>query len=381
MALCKSSPRFRQLQTLLLGFLILFAAQAAAAQIRTVLVSPVPGDPVASGTALRNALAGISSPSSTNRWLLKIEPGIYDVSATPLQMRSWVDIEGSGMGVTTVRGSVQPFAPNKGTVNGASNAELRLLTVEATGNSTVTEAVAMYNGGGASPRLYRVKLVAQASDGAWGMRNSQSAPLLDECEITASATAAASIAYGIEFTEFEITGQRSSILRSKIAAANATFNYGVTFFTAQTLTEIRDSRIDVTGGTATIGIYAHTLSGLWTGQENLVVKNVDISSFGGSSESYGVFLGSGTWVGMDISNSKVWGHVSPTTYGIRQQGTAAIILQASSVVGFTKTIDSVSNVSIASTQLYGGPVTVAGWLGCMGVWDEGGVFYTNSCPP
>src|SRR6185295_14031707 len=103
MALCKSSPRFRQLQTLLLGFLILFAAQAASAQIRTVLVSPVPGDPIASGTALKNALAGISSPSSTNRWLLKIEPGIYQMTGNSLLMRPWVDIEGSGIEQTTIR--------------------------------------------------------------------------------------------------------------------------------------------------------------------------------------------------------------------------------------------------------------------------------------
>ena len=67
---------------------ILFSSSVASAQIRTVLVSPVPGDPIASGTALRNALANISSPSSTNRWLLKIEPGIYQLQGTALLVRS-----------------------------------------------------------------------------------------------------------------------------------------------------------------------------------------------------------------------------------------------------------------------------------------------------
>src|ERR1041384_6430129 len=82
---------------------ILFSSSITSAQIRTVLVSPVPGDPIASGTNLRNALDNIPSPSSTNRWLVKIEPGIYQLQGNALSMRPWVDIEGSGIGVTTIR--------------------------------------------------------------------------------------------------------------------------------------------------------------------------------------------------------------------------------------------------------------------------------------
>jgi hypothetical protein len=131
---------------------VLLNSSVASAQIRTVLVSPVPGNPVASGTALQNALAGISSPSDTNRWLLKIEPGIYDLQAGSLQMRSWVDIEGAGINVTTIRSS-------ETTIIGASNAELRMLTVEAIGNQFINpgpEVIAMLNQN-AHPRVYRVK--------------------------------------------------------------------------------------------------------------------------------------------------------------------------------------------------------------------------------
>src|SRR5262245_24259753 len=111
------------------ALLLLCLGGSAAAQIRTELVSPVPGDPVASGTALRNKLAAISSPSSTNRWLLKIEPGTYDIGTTSLPMRSWVDIEGSGIGATTIQGTVDGSGLTAGTINGASNTELRMLTV------------------------------------------------------------------------------------------------------------------------------------------------------------------------------------------------------------------------------------------------------------
>ena len=98
---------------------ILFSSSISSAQIRTVLVSPVPGDPIASGTALKNALAGISSPSSTNRWLLKIEPGIYQITGNSLLMRPWVDIEGSGIEQTIIRMMNSSTTP---TIAGASNA-------------------------------------------------------------------------------------------------------------------------------------------------------------------------------------------------------------------------------------------------------------------
>lgn len=376
---CKSSPLSRQLQKLLFCLLILFAARTAVAQIRTVLVSPVPGDPIASGTALRNALAGISAPSSTNRWLLKIEPGIYDIGATSLQMRSWVDIEGSGIGVTTIRGTVDPSGElNNGTVNGASDTELRLLTVEATGNATGAAAIAMYNES-SFPRLYRVKLVVQSGNGAWGIRNVQSAPLLEECEITVSA-AGSGFAYGIVFREFVGTGQRSSILRSKISVSQARINYGLYLYNAQTVNQIQDTRIDVVGGQTTYGIYAIT-EGIWTGQEQLALKDVLLSSAGGSSASYGAFFQGNSWVSMEVFTSRILGHISPITYGIVQGAPAAILLQGSSVTGYTQTIDTAGNTSIASTYLQGGPVSALGWLGCMGVWDENGVFYTNSCPP
>jgi hypothetical protein len=45
---------------------------------RTVLVSPQ-STPAASGTALLNALKGITDASVANLYLIIIEPGIYDI--------------------------------------------------------------------------------------------------------------------------------------------------------------------------------------------------------------------------------------------------------------------------------------------------------------
>ena len=368
------------LSLLVLSLLLATSFHSLVAQVRTVLVSPVPGNPIASGTALRNALAGIPSPSSTNPWLVKIEPGIYDIGTVSLPMRSWVDIEGSGIGVTTIRGTVNGFYTN-GTIVGASNAELRMLTVVATASPTATHAIAMYNDSAVALRLYRVKFVTSTPGGGvvWGIRNATSAPLIEECEISVSAPTSTEVAYGIVYVGFVSSGQRSAILRSRIAVNGAAQNYGVFMIEGQTLTEIRDSRIDVGGGQHTYGLYA--TGPFWLGSESINIRNTDLSSAGGSVSSTGVFFSGGTTVTLDVSHSKIWGHVAPATYGIRQGGSSPMGFQSASIVGFTKTIESSRSVSVLSTFLNGGPITAAGWLGCMGVWDENGVFYANSCPP
>jgi len=114
--------------------------------VRTVIVSPVPGDPVAGGTALLNAVAGITDASQSNPWLVKVEPGVFDLDGANLAMKPWVDIEGSGEDmtrITSAAGCDQTACSNNcgGTVRGADNSELRWLTVENTGGLACSYAV------------------------------------------------------------------------------------------------------------------------------------------------------------------------------------------------------------------------------------------------
>lgn len=365
------------LHPLIVGLALLLGANTVAAQIRTVIVSPVPGDPVASGTALRNALAGISSPSATNRWLLKIEPGTYDVGGTSLVMRPYVDVEGSGIEATTIKGNGDASGFENATIAGAENTELRLLTVQAIG-STTSSVMAMSNYQ-ASPRLYRVKFVAQGQQ-AWGVRNVNAVPLIEECEVSVSATATGGYAYGLVFWGYSLpANRRSSILRSKIAVWGASHNYGVYLGYALGLTSIRDSRIDVSGGSTTQGLYATGTTG-WSGVESLSVRNTEIYSSGGSSASYGVRFEQAPIV-TNVTGSTIWGNAAPTSYGIYTDSPSAPGgIQGSYIVGYTKTVQFGGSISIASTYLQGGPATAGGWLGCMGVWEENAVFYTQGCP-
>jgi len=81
----------------------------------------VPGDAVASGAALVAALAAIKDASTTNRYLVQIEPGIFDVGKNGLAFPDFVDIAGSGEDATILR---------SGTEITCASAELREITIE-----------------------------------------------------------------------------------------------------------------------------------------------------------------------------------------------------------------------------------------------------------
>ncbi len=112
--------------------------------VRTIVVSPVGdgSDTTANGTALLNALSSITATTNmTYAYLIKIEPGIYDLGSSPLQMKPYVDLEGSGQNVTLIKGAGQN-ATTTGVIVGAY-AEIRNLSVESYGGATY--AIAIYN--------------------------------------------------------------------------------------------------------------------------------------------------------------------------------------------------------------------------------------------
>jgi hypothetical protein len=105
---------------------------------RTVHVSPVAGNPVASGNRLWNALADITTAAADNPWLIKIEPGTFDLDGRSLVLKPYVDIEGSGRETTIIFSTVETV----GTIQGADFVELRELTVR---NHAAVRALALAN--------------------------------------------------------------------------------------------------------------------------------------------------------------------------------------------------------------------------------------------
>jgi hypothetical protein len=143
---------------------------AFAAYERTVIVSPV-GTNAQNGQALLDALASIKDASASKPYLLYIEPETYDLGNRALQMKPYVDIEGSGELNTTIVSSVTQDANglDHGTVQGADNSEMRFLTARNTSSATGANfRIAVLNND-ASVRLTHV--TAEATGGGNGYIN------------------------------------------------------------------------------------------------------------------------------------------------------------------------------------------------------------------
>lgn len=98
---------------------------------QTVVVSPDPAGATASGTALIAALAAITDAASDKPYLLKVEPGTFDLGSSSLPMKTYVDLEGSGQRATVIKST-----NGTGTVIGADFVALRALTIANTGGGT-----------------------------------------------------------------------------------------------------------------------------------------------------------------------------------------------------------------------------------------------------
>lgn len=156
-----------------------------AAYKRTVVVSPV-GTDTQNGTALFNALSGITDASATKPYLLYIEPGTYDLANGSLSMKPWVDIEGAGELNTVITSSVSSMDCSTGTVSGADNAEMRFLTARNTGTEGGCPATILNLS--ASPRLTHV--TAEITGGGQrsniAVLNDHSSPTMTDVTATAS---------------------------------------------------------------------------------------------------------------------------------------------------------------------------------------------------
>lgn len=133
----------------------------------------------------RTVVVGPAGSASESRpYLLKLEPGAYDLGAGWMAMKEWVDIEGSGEGVSRITGRSDSSQPYDGTIFARNNAELRLLTVENTGGGYSGTAIAINS---ASTRLTHVTAKASgASTFNTGVSISNGAPRIEDSTIRAT---------------------------------------------------------------------------------------------------------------------------------------------------------------------------------------------------
>lgn len=244
------------------------ARQAPGGYTHTLIVSPDP-DHVLAGRMLMQAVAGITDASPANPYLVKIEPGIYDLESNSLFMRPHVDIEGSGEGVTTITSAL---GSGSGTVVGANNSELRYVTVRNTGEAS-QQVVAIFTES-TSPRLSHVTAIGTGGSENYGVHTSNGTPVLSDVTATASGGSQA----------FAVANYNSvmTVTDSTFSAADASsYNAGLVTTFGGTM-RMNSSTITASGGAIAIGMRAYN------GSHTLA--NMTISATG-SPQSTGIYIG------------------------------------------------------------------------------------------
>jgi hypothetical protein len=328
--------------------------------IRTIVVSPVPGDAVASGNALLAAVSGISGASAENPYLVKIEPGIFDLDGQVLIMKSYVDLEGSGELVTVIRGNGS--ASGGVTLQVAANSELRYASVINPGGVTNAIAVTMVG----PSRLQHV------TASAFGASNTSIAIAMNNGtlrDVTATALATGVVNRGIV-----VGGQ--ALLENVIAEGSGASSTNRGIEISSPLTE-------------SLGVFASAMGGIFA--EAIYVSSSASASFravnayaqGGSSVNKGMYIVSS---GVKIASSSLTAAgPAGATFGISMDSGSTVRVDSSLVAGNNATISllDANTVLVGASRLDGGPVFLFGSGGvakCAGVYDESFNFFSTTCP-
>ncbi len=334
------------------------ATGGGASYARTIIVGPV-GDAAANGAALfaaASALGGVAS--ETNRYLIVVEPGEYDVTGHNFMLFNWVSLEGAG------RNSTKVFAESCGTpiprVISVGNGELRDLTVENTCD-TLTAHVRGIDVGGTldGARVARVRVILSGStDYAVGVNSDSNDAFFEDVHVFVNG---ADHAVGIESWGTDV------YLIDSIAEANGT-SVGTGFYTYS------DAKTVISRGSYS-GWGSSTSTGLWAYGASIDASDVH---FQGDDLAVTMY-GTGGEQSGNFSRCDLHGQLKVNGDGVDDM---TVRVRHSRVSDSSNTVYLVpgvgASVRVAGTELDGGPVI--GPVVCVAVWDEGTGFYPNTCP-
>jgi hypothetical protein len=256
--------------------------------VHNVIVVATSGGHFAS---IQEALDSIGEASSSNRYLVWVAPGVYNER---IAMKEWVDIEGAGRTATVISATGGTLSAESATVRGASNAELRNLTVRSTGGEG--GATAIYNDS-ASPRLWNLTIEAEGGENSsFGVFNSgYSTVIMENLTILASSSDSA---LGVHsYRGFPRMAHLDITVSGKVFATGV--------HSDSSHPRMEHLRITVSDATYVFGIY---LSGDSRPQQ---MTDIFVSS-SGLEFSYGIKNDSGTF---RLRNSYI-GAIGGQSYGI-----------------------------------------------------------------
>ncbi len=348
---------------------------------QTVLVHPVPGNATAAGTALLNAfsslaaLTGSIAPSSTRHYEVKLDPGLYNIGTSPLNLLSHVDLVGAGQQASIIQGTGYEAGLTGGSIVGTSitDAEVRDLQVQPIVASGSDSAIGIFLG--SSPITVQNVTVnataAGASANAIGICSFDANVTLQDLQINASGggTTNGIVVQGIS-TTFPV------VRRAVVSASGASgFNVGMYYDEGANPTFL-NLEVSASGGSTAVALQAG-FDGGFVGPTNLQVTDSTLQA-SGATFNYGIDV-TGTQSGctFHLDNVKAIA-TSGTSYGLSDGGFDTHFVNRSELNGGTRAASVPAGLFNAGSSLLAGGVS-AGVAVCSASYNGSYAALSSAC--
>lgn len=333
---------------------------SALSYLRTAVVGPVGdgSDPSANGASLLAAIGALLPlPSSAEEsWLVEVEPGHYELGASPLNLPPWTVVRGAGRASTRITGTLcGTNGGTKATVVLADHSGLQELSVEnscssATGSGRAVSILP----GTAGARMDRVDVTESGGLYCHGVLSQGDEVVLNRVvsDVPACDGDAAAIAS---------RGANALIIDSEGTAEAFNHAYGLM------LTDRAWVERGLFGG---VGASGASSAGIF------VSANADIRN---------VITG-GVWAGAYLTDQIVTLSRVTNLGGVietaDQGGNLLLAIEHSRILGTGTTVigDTDTAIGIAMSQVYGTVSPSGGLIACAGVWDGSWTPSASTCP-
>lgn len=301
----------------------------------TTLYVSASGSPTENGTALLNRLNGITDASDSNPYLIKLEPGLYDLQDQQLISKYRVSIEGSGKNSTTIKGMCS--SEHNSVIEAVEDIRSLKVSIDVGGltctglwvksNITISDILVSMTGSGGgriigirtteSPEITsaHVEINNLGTESARGIQTSDGSPLL--INVTTNVTSVEGSAIGLYVL---LSSKPNKIILSEfVAGSRDTNSYGIVLGGPSILKNV------VASATSTSGVAYGLNVGTGTAE---VVNSHFSSSSGDSNYRYGVYV-AGSSTTLFMTNSIVEGRDGYDARGLVVEGEPTVIVNNS----------------------------------------------------
>jgi len=359
--------------------------------VRTIVVSPDPGNADQSGQNLLAAITEASGASANDQWLIVIEPGLYFIDDVTCVVPAFVHLEGAGPDISIIRSSAI-YAME---LNGTS--QIGGLSVDRiSGNQSNGYGILVKDG---LPTIRNVKVSVVASNQAVGIW----ANILDKLVLKDVHVDAAGNAFskgillqstdaelfdvnvqvhgrvnnsGIDMYSYNGSTPKVVIQHGNIQVwddlyPNDGSQQGIS--AANGKMTIKDSFIEVNGGMYAYGLNCST-------DADVLVYNSEFAAQWASQYNYGVFNNNSARMQINSSLISAMPATGASAWAVFNANQGGYIFIGQSDISGKVRNDSGNTIWISSSKFRSGVGSVSGSVTCAGVWDQGYTFYASTCP-